>query len=217
MFFWKRKKKSQYIPEALNEEQLALLEKKFIIGADHKAEAFLREIIKWTEDHDKEATKHKHKYFKINTKVNRGISFTKSVKTWKDVILAMIPGISATVIVQVILNVFKDYFETNNNARIIISIASIICLIITTLLCIRMLFGIESSKKELELRQHGETWVRHRTSWWTLKQEMLWYLYDLGEYSQKTQLEKKQFFMERIILLENEDMEVFKKNMSGIK
>lgn len=103
----------------------------------------------------------------------------------------------------------------------LLSIASlliVICIFLGLWWCFKVFFGAEFTKKENELRDQKETWVRHVEAIGNYQKEMLGFLWDLDGYQGcKGQEEKEKLLMNNILNVWMKDNTKFQSNMSKEK
>lgn len=75
----------------------------------------------------------------------------------------------------------------------------------------------EKRRRELLLRRHAQTWVRHSCTISYYKEEMVRFLCHIMPYNQNDEIGKRALFKERCLAITHNNVEQFKHNMEAAK
>lgn len=177
-------------------------------------------------EHFEQYISNRDSYFESEKKRNKYASKSKLLLAIKGSLIMAVPFVARWVIDRL-----KNISEGTNNKisewiitiitakPMIIKAASIIVVIAALSLIIWALnafFQEEYMKRDNALRQKKETWVRHVEAIGNYQQEMIGYIWNLGEYAMRELEDKDQFFMEQIEKVWMLDNKKFVSNMSKV-
>lgn len=86
------------------------------------------------------------------------------------------------------------------------------------ILFIIFIIALNIISKWIDIKKYQETWSRHRKHLYLLQQEMLYFLYQLGDYDPEKAYydsDRRKYFMKRIFEIENINIEKFLDNMEN--
>ena len=67
----------------------------------------------------------------------------------------------------------------------------------------------------MDIKKYQETWARHYFHHHLLNHEIIQYVYELGDYSNKNDFDSKYIFINKFLAIENLNMEKFVANLEN--
>lgn len=137
----------------------------------------------------------------IEADEKRGSNKTKNIRL-KKIYLLIAPLFLIALIILYIL-----YRRKIESARFII--------IDVALVFIAFVIIIYVMSKWMDIKKYQETWARHYFHHHLLNHEIIQYVYELGDYSNKNDFDSKYIFINRFLAIENLNMEKFVANLEN--
>lgn len=137
----------------------------------------------------------------IETDVKCGSNKTKNIIT-KIIYLLIAPLFLIALIILYVL--YRMKIESARFIIIDVALVFVVFVIIIYLV-----------SKWMDIKKYQETWARHYFHHHLLNHEIIQYVYELGDYSNKNDFDSKYIFINRFLAIENLNMEKFVANLEN--
>lgn len=160
--------------------------------------------------HARDSARHRNLYFNSNSKISKTNSIIETIKNFT----------LSTKNILIFSNVWSIFFTFISSLLIYKYGKSFISILATLILLILLILNYIISNqnfksRELKLRRHCETWVRHECAYQRLTIEIMTYVNSVGKYSDINNDDAKKLFKSTILDLYGEDIDNFENNMRG--
>ena len=160
--------------------------------------------------HSTNSTRHRNLYYNSNSQISKTNSLIETIKnftlsTKNTLILSNTLSVFFTSISSLLIYKYGKSF-----------ISIFVILILLILLVLNYIISNQNFKsRELKLRRHCETWVRHECAYQRLNIEIMSYVNLVGKYNNMKHADAKKLFKSTILDLYGEDINNFENNMRG--
>ena len=147
------------------------------------------------------------KYFSENEHVIGTLSLITSGQKHGQLLARVVQGSGL-----LLLSFLISWFAGSRLVSIIVSFLILLSLAGSLYLT----YDAQAKRMQLELRQYGETWVRHSTALFEYEQELVQFVYDLDQYDAVPPHLQPKLFQSRVLQIRVRNQARFESNMSDL-